>query len=292
MSVSESIHPETTLGVAHLTVSDLGRSIRFYQDHLGLKLRKLHEGDAILGTSAKELVRLTELAGARLARGVTGLYHFALLLPSRYELARTLQHLVDQGTRIGGFADHAVSEAIYLSDPDGHGIEIYRDRPRSEWEYREGVLVLTTEPFDINGVMNELRGASKNWDGIHPLTVMGHVHLHVADIEASRRFYVDLLGFDLVTRYGPSALFVSAGGYHHHIGLNTWAGVGAPPPPADALRLQYFELHLPDRATFDQVTDRLRMVDPSMGIEVGGTNGDGFRIQDPSGNQILLTAEG
>jgi catechol 2,3-dioxygenase len=289
MSDTESIHPKTTLGVAHLTVSDLGRSTSFYQDNIGLKLLRTDESSASLGTSQTRLLFLTEKPGARLAQGVTGLYHFALLLPSRYELARTLQHLVESRTRLGGFADHAVSEAIYLSDPDGHGIEIYRDRPRTEWEYKEGRLVITTEPFDMDGVMGELGDTGTTWKGIHPQTVMGHMHLHVADIEASRRFYVDVLGFDLVARYGASAIFVSAGGYHHHIGLNTWAGIGAPPPPADALRLQYFELRLPDDRALARVADRIQTADPAVAVREENTSANGFCVRDPAGNQVLLT---
>jgi catechol 2,3-dioxygenase len=181
-----------------------------------------------------------------------------LLTPSRYELARTLQHLIDTHTPIGGASDHHVSEAIYLNDPDGHGIEIYRDRRRDEWQYSNGWLRMGVDAFDVEGVLGELAQGAPAWRALHPDSLMGHIHLHVAHIAAAEQFYCSLLGFDLVMRYGGQASFISAGGYHHHLGLNTWAGVSAPPPPTDAARLLWYEIRLPDDQALRQALDRLQ----------------------------------
>lgn len=279
-----TIDPQTQMGRVHLTVADLGRSLDYYQRRIGLALIRQEGQTAYLGAGTRELLILTEQPGAQPTRRTTGLYHFALLTPSRLELARTLQHLVQTETPIQGASDHAVSEALYLTDPDGHGIEIYRDRPRSEWLYPDGQLKMATEPFDVDGVLGELNGRSLPYTGIHPDTIMGHVHLHVAHIPAAEQFYGELLGFEIMARYGPSASFVAAGGYHHHLGLNTWAGVGAPPPPKDAARLLWFEIVLPDTAVLNQLTQRIETAGLSIvEREYGRTT------TDPAGNQILFT---
>ena len=279
------IHPQTQMGRVHLTVADLRRSLDYYQQDIGLT-RLRQEGDtAYLSTGQHELLVLTEQPNARPTRRTTGLYHFALLVPSRLDLAHTLQHLIKTETPISGAADHAVSEALYLTDPDGHGIEIYRDRPREVWAYPNGQLKLVTEPFDADGVLGELNGRSPAWTGLHPDTIMGHVHLHVADIQTSEQFYGELLGFEVMARYGPSASFVAAGGYHHHLGLNTWAGVGAPPPAKDAARLLWYEIVLPDTAVLNDLVQRIE----SVGLSVTETE-NGRTLTDPSGNSILLTS--
>jgi len=280
----ESIDPDASLGVVHLTVSDLDRSLSYYQKSIGLNHHRTVNGTAHLGCGERDLLLLTEKRGARLAHRVSGLYHFALLLPSRLELGKTVRHLIDNSTHISGSADHAVSEAIYLSDPDGHGIELYRDRPRAEWVYEDGSLRINTEPFDADGVLGELRKGEISWAGLHPDTVMGHIHLHVGDLVTSEEFYVNVLGFDLIARYGSSASFVSAGGYHHHIGMNTWAGQGAPPPPQDALGLRYYSLRLPDPESLSRVTRRLQAA--GVGITEGS---EGLMINDPSENRVLLS---
>jgi catechol 2,3-dioxygenase len=281
--MSNTIHPQTKIGALHLTVSDLPRSLDYYQDRIGLSLRHLDAETAYLGAGGPDLLWLTERRDGRVGRGVTGLYHFALLLPSRLDLARALNHLINSETPIGGFADHSVSEAIYLSDPDGHGIEIYRDRRREEWIYQNGRLNITTEPFDAEGVLAELQGVDTTWNGAPPGTTVGHMHLHVSDLNTTERFYVDVLGFDLIARYGPAAMFVSAGGYHHHIGLNTWAGVGARTPPSDALRLQWYEIRLPDATALAQVMARVHAADLPYVEEDSG-----IFVDDPSGNSVLL----
>ena len=281
----ESIHPDTTIGAVALTVADLGRSLAFYQDVIGLRLQRQEDGTAYLGVGGPDLLILKERPGAQAVRGTSGLYHFAILTPSRLALAKSLRQLVETGTRIGGFADHAVSEAIYLSDPDGNGIEIYRDRPRQEWPYRNGELQMTTEALDVEAILAQLEGKEWSWNGLHPDTTIGHIHLHVGDLDAAEAFYTQVLGFDLITRYGPSAGFVSAGGYHHHIGFNTWAGVGVPPPPAGAAGLRWYEVRLPNTAELDKVAARLQQA----GLPVSEEE-DGFMVRDPAENAILLTA--
>jgi len=203
-------------------------------------------------------------------------------VPSRADLARSLRRLVETETVLQGAADHGVSEALYLADPDGNGIEIYRDRPRAEWPYVGGRLHMGAEPVGFDNLLGEQAGPG---DGaaLARGTVMGHVHLHVSRLADAERFYVDVLGFELMQRYGPSALFVSAGGYHHHIGLNTWAGVGAPPPPSGALGLRHFAVKLPTEAALADVVQRVR----AAGIPIEAIEG-GHLVRDPAGNAMAL----
>ncbi|MCB0136902.1 MAG: VOC family protein [Caldilineaceae bacterium] len=277
------MNPAMRCGVVRLVVSNLERSLGYYQQHIGLRLNAVESGTAYLGAGDTVLLELVEQPGARpVQRGHTGLYHFALLTPSREALSRVLNHLLETQTPIDGASDHRVSEALYLSDPDGHGIEIYRDRPRREWPFVKGSLGMTTDPLDARGLMAADRSKTP-WEGIDPATVMGHVHLHVADLAAAEHFYVDLLGMDLMQHFGGQAGFVSAGGYHHHLGLNTWAGVGAPPSPADAARLLSFELIVPDAANLGALVEQLR----AGGVAVSATE-DAWSALDPSSNRVNL----
>ena len=220
-----TIDPKLTCGAVALIVTDLDRSLRYYEHNIGLRVRRQEGRTAWLGVDGRDLLQLSELRGARpVQRGHTGLYHFAILTPSRFELSRTLHHLVATDTSIDGASDHGVSEALYLTDPDGHGIEIYRDRPRAEWPKPGGRLNMTVDPLDARGLLAETVGGNQAWAGLHRDTVIGHVHLHVADLRDAEQFYVGALGMDLMQRFGNQALFVAAGGYHHHLGLNVWAG--------------------------------------------------------------------
>lgn len=279
-----SIHPATTIGYVHLTVANLDRSLRFYQENLGFQLHRRDDDTAYLGAGGPDLLVLTEQPGARPISGVTGLYHFAILTPSRLALAQSLRHLAETRTPLQGFSDHLVSEAIYLADPDGNGIEIYRDRPRSEWPRQNGQLQMATDPLDIQGILAELETQPAPWAGLEPETVIGHVHLHVATIPSAEAFYVGALGFDLILRYGPSASFISAGGYHHHLGLNTWAGVNAPPPPPDAAGLRYFTINLPDSAALAAVVERIQQA----GLAFQEKDGVVF-LRDPARNGVVLS---
>jgi len=276
------IDPATHIGAVHLTIRDLDRSIRFYETHLGFTLRRRDDRIAILGAGGPDLLVLTQSAQAPRVHGTTGLYHFAVLVPSRADLARALRRLVGTDTVMQGAADHGVSEALYLADVDGTGIEIYRDRPRTEWPFVGGRLRMRTEPLDFEDVLS---AAGEPGAGLAPGTVVGHVHLHVSKLDEAQRFYVDVLGFDLMQRYGPSALFVSAGGYHHHIGLNTWAGVGAPPPPPGAIGLDHFDVVLPSEAAVAALAARIA----AAGIPVGSVGG-GILVRDPAGNAIRVTS--
>jgi catechol 2,3-dioxygenase len=272
------------MGAVGLIVADLNRSLRFYHESIGLHIHRRSDGQAWLGANAEDLLVLTEQSGARpVQRGVCGLYHFALLLPSRRELARTLRHLVDTRTPLSGLSDHAVSEAIYLQDPDGHGIEIYADRPREQWPPAMGALQMTVEPLDVPDLLSEVTAGKVVWHGLHAGSVVGHVHLHVSSLSQAERFYCETLGFALQQRMLNQASFVAAGGYHHHLGLNIWAGAGAPPPPADAARLAWFEVVLPSSADFDALIDRLRSADVAMEITEGYAE-----LRDPSSLTVRL----
>jgi catechol 2,3-dioxygenase len=281
-----SIHPDTTVGPVDLTVADLGRAEQFYRDALGFKPLGREDGTLTLtANGARPLLIVHERPGARpKPPRATGLYHFAILVPTRLDLARSLRRLAETRWPLSGASDHLVSEALYLDDPDGNGIEIYRDRPRAEWPRSGGRIRMATDPLDFDGVLAELERDDRPWDGLAPATTIGHVHLHVADLRAAEAFYHGVLGFDIITNYGGAALFISAGGYHHHLGLNTWAGVGAPPPPLDAAGLRHFAVVLPDRDALEQVAARVR----EAGIAAEQTDA-GLLVRDPSQNGVLLT---
>jgi catechol 2,3-dioxygenase len=273
------VDPAARIGAVHLTISNLDRSVRFYESHLGFQMHRREDRTAWLGAGRSDLVVLSQCETAPRVRGTTGLYHFAILTPSRGDLARSLRRLVETDTVLQGAADHGVSEALYLADPDGNGIEIYRDRPRAEWPYAENRLRMGADPLDLDGLIDEPAGGGGA--GLAPDTVIGHVHLHVSRLDEAERFYVGVLGFDLMQRYGPSALFVSAGGYHHHIGLNTWAGVGAPPPPAGAIGLRFFVVEVSGGAALDEVAARVTAAGAAVDREE-----QALRVRDPSGNAI------
>ncbi len=282
--MTQTIAPTTTIGEIELYVSNLERSVHYYQDALGFKLHSQEGSQAVLGAGSRRLIILVEKPGTKPAKNTTGLYHFAILLPDRRSLARLLYHLAENETEIQGASDHGVSEALYLADPDGIGIELYRDRKRSEWPVDDlGKLQMDTDELDIDDLVMELKDGVPPWDGIADKTVIGHVHLHVRDLAEAEQFYTKVLGFQLMQRYASGAIFVSAGGYHHHVGLNTWAGVGAPPPPADATGLRWFEILLPDTATLEGIQGRLK----AAGVEFSELEG-GILVRDPSQNAMLL----
>lgn len=273
-----------TIGTVYLTVADLERSQHFYQHNIGLTLHRQEGRTAVLGVGQEEMLILQEQPGARPQSGVTGLYHFAILVPNRHELGRTLRHLIETETPLGGFADHLVSEAIYLNDPDGHGIEIYRDRPEAEWPRRNGQIEMASIQLNIPELLALVQDDQTPWQGLAAGTLMGHIHLHVSDLKQAAAFYQQILGMDLITYYGRSAAFVSYNGYHHHVGLNTWAGEGAPPPPDDAPQLRWYQLRLPDAAALLTIIQRAQTHNWPVQDQ-----GQGVFIQDPSQNRIMLT---
>ncbi|MEQ8674081.1 MAG: VOC family protein [Aggregatilineales bacterium] len=273
----------STIGTVFLKVHDLELMSRFYQDIIGLHVRHEDDAIAVLGAGDDDLLVLQASDGAHYP-GVTGLYHFALLLPTRLALARSLQHFIHMRTRLQGASDHLVSEALYLADPEGNGIEIYWDRPRETW-FRAGELQMDTVPLDIQDLINELAVIPPEedvWTGLPAGTTVGHIHLHVASIQESEHFYREILGLDVLFNIG-SALFMSYEGYHHHIGANVWGGRNV--PPSDALGLDKFVLRLADADQRNTIVDRLITAQ----IPVDKTD-DGYLTHDPSNNAILLVA--
>ena len=281
-----AIAPETRMGPVELSVADLDRSLEYWQREIGLRVLERENGRASLGADA-ELVRLVEEPGAQPSRGYTGLFHVALLVPDRPSLARWLAHASRDRTALTGLSDHKVSEAIYLRDPDHHGIEIYADRPRELWEGRVGEL-MGTEPLDVENLLGELDDpASEPFDGLPDGTVVGHTHLCVADVDDTVTFYRDVLGFDVMAQLGPSAAFLSAGGYHHHIGANTWESRGASPAPPGTARLLQAAILVPDTAERDRIATHVA----NAGQEPE-TREDGVLVRDPAGNALLLATAG
>ncbi|MGH2887476.1 MAG: VOC family protein [Solirubrobacteraceae bacterium] len=280
-----SIVPDTTLGAVRLTVSDLDRSRGFYERAIGLRATELDDGALALGAAGQS--PLIELRGdssaPRLNRRAPGLYHLAILVPTRTDLAFALARLAQARWPLDGASDHLVSEALYLSDPDGNGIEIYRDRPRADWPRTGDQLQMSTLPLALDNVVDELRDASELQAEIPHGTRIGHVHLQVSDLGEAESFYHGVLGFDVIVRAYPGALFVSAGGYHHHIGLNTWNSADSAPPLDGAVGLRSFEVHLPDRAEHDRVVARVS----AAGLAVEAGDG-GMVVRDPSGNVVVL----
>ncbi|MGA7160742.1 MAG: VOC family protein [Bacteroidota bacterium] len=255
---------ETHIGYVHLQVSDLKRSLLFYETLLGMKRTIEVTGTVVLSASGKSPyhILLTEHPGARPkpARS-TGLYHVAIRFPSRRELAKAFHRLYVNNTAFQGFSDHLVSEAIYMADPDGNGIELYADRPRAKWIMQENQVQMATIPLDIDNLLSELTEESSLTGSLDPSTDIGHVHLHVSDLQSADEFYHNLLGFDVTQRSYPGALFLSAGGYHHHIGVNTWAGKGAPPPPSDAAGLLSFGIFIPTPQSMQTIARRFEEYD-------------------------------
>jgi catechol 2,3-dioxygenase len=268
------------MGPVHLTVSDLERSLDFYRRAIGLDVLERGEGRASLGAGDRELLALFEEPGARPSTGRTGLYHFALLLPERSALAAWLAHAARDRVPLTGLSDHDVSEAIYLNDPDSHGIEIYADRPRELWEGQVGER-LTTIPLDVDSLLGELGDdpLAAPFAGLPPGTRMGHVHFKVADVPAAIAFYRDALGLELMAELAGQAAFLAAGGYHHHVGANVWESRGAPPPEPGTAALRRATIVLPDEAARDALVNRLDRVEDT---------GEGPLVQDPSGNRLLL----
>jgi catechol 2,3-dioxygenase len=284
---TESIPATTAMGPVHLTVADLERSLAYYRDAVGLDVRGRDAGRASLGAGNAELLVLVEEPGARPAPRHTGLFHFALLLPGRADLARWLAHAARARVPLAGMSDHYVSEAVYLGDPDGHGIEIYADRPREVWE-GQVMARMTTEPLDVNGLLTELDDpATASFDGLAAGTVMGHVHLQVASTEDAIVFYRDVLGFEVMAELVPSAAFFAAGGYHHHVGANTWRSRGATPPPPGSAALRHATVVLPDPAERDRVAARVADAGPEPEAVEGGV-----LVRDPSGNALVLGPPG
>ncbi|WP_174615521.1 VOC family protein [Virgibacillus ihumii] len=272
--------PTTYVGEVNINVTDLDRSIEFYQSIIGFKVLDQTARKAVLtadGMTSLLTLEQPENVLPKEARKA-GLYHFAILLPTRADLSAFLRHIASNGIRIGA-ADHYVSEALYLSDPDGNGIEVYHDRPAVEWTWTGDQVSMATEQLDAEGLLAE---SEKEWAGLPGETVMGHIHLHVADLEEAKTFYKDGLGFQVVTNY-PGALFTSTNDYHHHIGLNVWNGRGAPAPSENSAGLNWYTLVFPDQGAREKAAIRLEKGGASVEKE-----SDKYITKDPSGTTIHL----
>lgn len=286
LSQGYSIHPQTGLGPVHLRAANLERLAGFYCNILGLRLHSQEGAVMTLGAGGEPFLALHGDPGLRARpRRTTGLYHFAILVPNRFELKRLLLRLAEARYPLQGGADHLVSEAIYLADPEGNGIEVYHDRPPETWRSADGALRMGSEALDVEGILGEPGDGNPGGSGFAPQTRLGHVHLNISRMDEAEEFYCGLLGFELMMRMGNGALFVSAGGYHHHIGLNTWEGVGAPPPPPGSTGLAEFTITLPGREQVDLLAERLRIANIPL-----AQGPDGVRFFDPSGNGILLAS--
>ncbi len=289
-----SIHPATLMGHVSLTVANLENQITFYTQVLGFKLHWREGNKAGLGAGGADLLRLTEEPNLKRYRGTTGLYHFAVLFPNRKELARAMARLF--AMRYENYpTDHIMTKTTYLDDPEGNGIELYTESPEdgtwslSNGEYitrrKDGSLSNGREPLNVNELFALLTQEDALDQPVPPETRVGHVHLHVRNIDEAVDFYHGIIGFDVMGVAKAFRMgFVSAGGYHHHLGLNTWQGEGAPPPPADAAGLRYFTVELPNQEALDQVIARI----DASGIPSNKTD-DGLLLYDPSQNGVTLS---
>lgn len=275
----------TRLGTVTLQIADLERSLAFYQDTLGFRIVEQSAGHAALTAHEDDriLIELIERAGARSAvRGRRlGLYHYAILLPDRAALGRFARHLSLSDIPVAG-SDHRVSEAFYLHDPDGLGIEVYADRPRGAWRRIGRELMIATDPMDMRGVLSA--ALDQRWTGMPSGTVIGHVHLHVGDLSQAAAFFSDALGFDRMTWRYPGALFLGAGGYHHHLGTNVWAGPGATPAAADDAHLLEWTIEVPDARALAAVAHRLS----TSGHAVRTYGNSEIAVRDPWGTAVRL----
>jgi catechol 2,3-dioxygenase len=279
----------THIGHIRLQVSDLDRALSFYRDLLGF--RQVDQDSAQTTLSATggppSHILLSERPGARRKpSGTTGLYHMAIRFASRRALSRIFGRLLDHRWPFQGFSDHGVSEALYLADADGNGVELYVDRPRERWPRENGHIAMTTQPLDVEALLAESERDTSPWTGIDPDTDIGHVHLHVSDLAQAEAFYGDFLGLQVTQRGYPGALFLAAGTYHHHLGVNTWAGRGAPPPPPDAVGLLSFAVHVPDETAWQGLIARLQEagLEVKEPLEASG----GALVHDPDGTGVEL----
>ncbi len=279
-----SIHPSTQIGMIGLNVANLVRSIQFYTEVLGFSVIQQAGQVVLLGPiDSQPLLALRERPGAQpKPREATGLYHFAVLLPSRADLGRAVQRLNEFDHPIREFEDHLVSESVYLADPDGNGIELYRDRPRDQWPTKDGRVTMGSLPIDVPQLLADGASDGRAWVGLPSGTKIGHIHLQVADIPQAEAFYCGVLGFDLIVAM-DTALFVSAGGYHHHLGMNVWYSQAGPLPPDDAAGLLAATIQFADADARAAVVDRLEQA----GIPTT-PNQDTIVVHDPWRNLLLL----
>jgi catechol 2,3-dioxygenase len=286
-SAVPSLDPATDIGTVTLKVVDQERSLAFYTLVIGLEVIQHDEQRAVLGAGNQAILLLEEVPGAvHLARNVTGLYHAAILFPDRHSLAVKIAQIRAINYSFG-YSDHLVSEAFYLDDPDANGLELYRDRPRSEWTWVDGEVQMALDPIDFDNFFAEIKeGDPALTNPTAPAgTKLGHMHLRVGNIAEATAFYHGVLGFD-ITAHMPGALFVSAGGYHHHIGMNTWESLNGKPAIEQSAGLREFSISLPDQAELDRLTQQIE----AAGIAVE-RNGESATVYDPWQNRIKLVLQ-
>ncbi|RDW19029.1 glyoxalase [Oceanobacillus arenosus] len=275
--------PSIYVGQVNINVTNLERSITYYRDFMGFKVIDQSNDRAVLSADGKTPLLTIEQPAGVLPKEerTTGLYHFAILLPSRADLSAFLKHIIQAtgGQMRLGASDHYVSEALYFDDPDGNGIEIAHDRLASEWSWADSIVDMATVALDGDSLLAE---TNQEWKGMPENTLMGHIHLHVSDLDKADTFYMKGLGFNITTKF-PGALFTSTNGYHHHIGLNTWNGVGAKAPAKNSVGLNWFTLMFPDEATRAGIIEQLQQVGATVVREQ-----DYYVTEDPSGNVIQL----
>ena len=277
--------PATYVGEVQLKVSNLSESIRFYEEVIGLTVKDKSASQASFTTNGKDtLLTIIEPEDIQSKKGqTTGLYHFALLLPTRADLAQVVKHFIQDEIRFAT-GDHLVSEAIYLADPDGNGIEIYADRDPAEWEWQDGEVAMTTVAVDIEDLLQET--TTDAWHGLPENTVMGHIHLQVNDLEENEKFYIDGLGFSVVNRYGDSALFISDHDYHHHIALNTWSSRNARHAEESETGIHAYTILFPSEEVRNEKIAQLKRI----GATIHEENGD-YYTYDPSHIKLILTVD-
>lgn len=273
--------PNIFVGQVNINVTNLDSALNFYQNIIGFQVLEQTSRKAVLTADGKiGLVTLEEPVDVIPKEERTaGLYHFALLLPTRADLSVFFRHLYEKGYPFGA-SDHLVSEALYITDPDGNGIEVYIDRPSTEWIWSNGEVKMLSDPLDGESLLKE---SDSKWSGLPAHTIMGHIHLHVSDLQKAEAFYTKVLGFTVVSHY-PQAVFISTGGYHHHIALNTWQGVGAPTPKKNSVGLNWYTLVFPNEEARGKAIEQLQKIGALVVIE-----NDLFVTEDPSGNRIQLT---
>jgi len=275
------LHPDTTIGTVSLNIRDMKRSLDFYVDKLGFQVHRQAGQVAYLGVGEKDLLILNENPNAPTIEMNAGLFHFAILVPSRLDLAKSLHRIALTNTPIQGASDHLVSEALYMADPDGIGIEIYRDRSQNEWTQKNGHLNIDTLPLDLQDILNQLSPEDMDWQGLPAGTTIGHVHLNTGrNTELSKRFYIDQLGFDMVMSVGGYWHFIATGGYHHHLGLRP-AGIRQ---NQESVGLRWYSLEFADETALNTTITQLE----ATGVDVSETE-DGYHFYDHANNGVLLT---
>jgi catechol 2,3-dioxygenase len=283
-----TIPDKTIIQSIDLAVSNLEESLEFYSRLIGFKEISGDRNSVFLSASGKQpyIISLTEdKNGKHPHRSNTGLYHTAIRFPNRKELAKAFMRLFENKAKFHGFSDHIVSEAIYLADPDGNGVELYIDKPKDTWKWTLGQIEMDTLPLNLQVITNELDDKEGIKDDIHPDTRIGHIHLKVSDLFKAEKFYNHLLGFNVTNSSYPGALFLSAGGYHHHIGTNVWSSKNGAPPPDDSLGLKSFTINIPDENYIKEIEGKAK----TYGVETAKQNDGKILLNDFDNNKIILT---